>query len=183
MSEATRYSAMRIEDFLAWESRQEIKYEFDGFEPVAMAGGSVDHARIQRNLALAVGGRLRGTPYEFLGSDMKLLAANRARYPDGQIVCGPADGDATFTTAPVVMFEVVSAGDETRDRVVKAAEYLRIPTVQAYVLLDSQRVQVPVMTRVGDAGAVREGSAGGNLTLPAVGLDVPLAELYAGVGP
>ena len=173
---------MRIEDFLAWEARQEIKYEFDGFEPVAMAGGSVDHVRIQRNLAIAVGGRLRETPREFLGSDMKLLSANRARHPDGQIVCEPGEGDATFTTAPTVVFEVVSAGDEARDRVVKAAEYLRIASVQAYVLLDTQRVQLTVMTRVGDAWAVRDIGAGGSLTLSSVGLEVPVDELYAGVG-
>jgi hypothetical protein len=31
---------MTLEAFLGWESRQEIKYEFDGFRPVAMTGGT-----------------------------------------------------------------------------------------------------------------------------------------------
>ena len=76
---------------------------------------------------------------------------------------------------------MISAGDEARDHVVKAAEYLRIAATQACVLLDRQRVQVMGMTRVENAWAVREISARGSVTLPAVCLDVPLAELYAEV--
>ncbi len=30
---------MTLAAFLDWESRQEFKYEFDGFAPVAMVGG------------------------------------------------------------------------------------------------------------------------------------------------
>ena len=51
---------MTREQFLAWEERQQLRYEFDGFQPVAMTGGTAAHAAIQRNLAMAVGGRLRG---------------------------------------------------------------------------------------------------------------------------
>jgi hypothetical protein len=39
-----------------------MKYEFDGFQPVAMTGGTAAHPLIQRNLAISIGGRLRGTP-------------------------------------------------------------------------------------------------------------------------
>jgi hypothetical protein len=50
---------MTLAEFLAWEERQAQRYEFDGSEPVAMAGGSLAHAAIQRNLALALGNLLR----------------------------------------------------------------------------------------------------------------------------
>jgi hypothetical protein len=30
---------MALQEFLVWEERQELRYEFDGFQPVAMAGG------------------------------------------------------------------------------------------------------------------------------------------------
>ena len=29
---------MSLAEFLAWEERQELRYEFDGFQPVAMTG-------------------------------------------------------------------------------------------------------------------------------------------------
>ena len=38
---------MTLAEFLAWEERQEQRYEFDGSGPVAMAGGSLAHATIQ----------------------------------------------------------------------------------------------------------------------------------------
>lgn len=39
MSNALR-KPMTIKAFLAWEERQELRCEFDGFEPVAMTGGN-----------------------------------------------------------------------------------------------------------------------------------------------
>jgi hypothetical protein len=39
---------MTLAEFLAWEERQEMRFEFDGTEPVAMAGGTAAHAAIQR---------------------------------------------------------------------------------------------------------------------------------------
>ncbi len=46
---------MTLPEFLQWEERQELKYEFDGFAPVAMVGITAAHSRIQRNLTLSVG--------------------------------------------------------------------------------------------------------------------------------
>ena len=35
------HKPITLAEFLAWEERQELRYEFDGFEPVAMAGGTI----------------------------------------------------------------------------------------------------------------------------------------------
>jgi hypothetical protein len=53
---------MSLAEFLEWEDRQPSRYEFDGVGPVAMTGGTFAHAVIQRNLAFALTGRLRGKP-------------------------------------------------------------------------------------------------------------------------
>jgi Uma2 family endonuclease len=37
---------MTVEEFLDWERRQELRYEFDGFHAVAMTGGTANHAVI-----------------------------------------------------------------------------------------------------------------------------------------
>ena len=39
-----------LDEFLSWEEKQELRYEFDGFRPVAMTGGTLEHDRIQVNL-------------------------------------------------------------------------------------------------------------------------------------
>ena len=46
---------MTLAEFLEWEERQPLRYEFDGVGPVAMTGGTAGHADIQRNLAIAAG--------------------------------------------------------------------------------------------------------------------------------
>ena len=53
---------MTLQDFLSWEEQQPLRYEFDGFAPVAMTGGTAAHAAIQRNLLFSLTGLLRGTP-------------------------------------------------------------------------------------------------------------------------
>ncbi|MGH6851481.1 MAG: hypothetical protein ACREDD_13705 [Methylocella sp.] len=45
--------SMTLPEFLEWELCQEFRYEFDGFQPVAMTGGSRAHAAIQCNLAVS----------------------------------------------------------------------------------------------------------------------------------
>ena len=41
---------MTREDFLAWAEGQQARYEFDGFEPVGMTGGTNNHGTISRNI-------------------------------------------------------------------------------------------------------------------------------------
>src|SRR5574337_356136 len=98
-----------LAEFLAWEEREPLRYEFDGFRPVAMTGGTLAHARIQRNLAFVITGRLRGKPCEFLGSDIKVKTADdHVRYPDGFVVCSGGVNTSTIMTDPVIIFEVLS---------------------------------------------------------------------------
>src|SRR5271165_3337982 len=61
MNVALRRS-MSLTEFLAWEEQQEIRYEFDGFQPVAMTGGTYAHDRITFHLQRALNARLVGRP-------------------------------------------------------------------------------------------------------------------------
>jgi len=73
------------------EARQELRYEFDGFRPVAMIGGTATHSALQRNLVIVIGGRLRVALCQFFGGDLKVETARGYRYPDGFVVCNPVD--------------------------------------------------------------------------------------------
>src|ERR1700733_303025 len=72
---------MGLRQFLAWEERQPLRYEFDGFQPVAMTGGTAAHSAIQRNILHALTGRLRGKSCQPYGSDLKIEVVGRIRYP------------------------------------------------------------------------------------------------------
>jgi len=172
---------MTREQFLAWEEKQPLRYEFDGFQPVAMTGGTVAHAGIQRNLAIAIGGRLRAGPCRFYGSDLKIETANGFRYPDGFVVCSPVARNATVVRDPVVIFEVLSESTAGIDLVTKNQEYSASPSVQRYVVLTQDAVGGTMFERVATDWVGHLLGADSVLHMPEIGIELPLAELYDGV--
>jgi Uma2 family endonuclease len=171
---------MTLAEFLAWEERQELKHEFDGFAPVAMTGATFAHAAIQMNLAIALGTRLRGKPCRPIGSDLKILVAGRIRYPDAFVVCSPVPHDAKVVTDPVVVFEILSPSTTNEDLFTKNAEYRATPSIQRYVILQQTHIGALLFSRSGDhwIDDVVIG-AEGVLRLPEIGIEIPLSEIYA----
>jgi len=173
---------MALAEFLEWEERQPLRYEFDGVGPVAMTGGTAGHADIQANLAAALRTRLRGNPCRFYGSDLKFqVAEGHVRYPDGMVVCSPVDRTATVVYDPVVVFEVLSPSTAGNDRIVKAREYQATPSVQRYVMLEQDAVGATVYARCGEAWTHEILVADSILALPEIGVSLPLTELYEGL--
>jgi Uma2 family endonuclease len=172
---------MTREQFLAWEQRQELRYEFDGFQPVAMTGGTAAHSAIQNNLHITIGGRLRGTPCRFHGSDLKVETARGFRYPDGFVVCSPVAPRATIVRDPVVIFEVLSDSTSGIDFVTKNHEYAAIPSVRRYVLLSQDEIAGTVFERVADDWVGHLVNADGVLRMSEIGIEIVLSELYEGV--
>ena len=172
---------MTVEAFLEWEERQPTRYEFDGFHTYAMTGGSADHSRVQRNLIAELTSRLKGKPCEPFGSELKILAAGSVRYPDAFVVCSPVHGKATSITDPVVVFEIISPSTSGVDRIIKNQEYRDTPSIQRYVILEQDRQAAMVFSHDhGDwAGHVIAGDT--ELTMPEIGISIPLADLYTGV--
>jgi len=173
---------MTLAEFLAWEERQELRYEFDGFAPVALTGGTRAHDAIQVNLLTALGGRLRGGPCRAHGSNLKIEVAGRIRYPDGFVTCGEpgAPGD-TVERSPVVVFEVLSESTQTVDRTDKAREYRETPSVRRYVMLEQVRAAATVYAREGGTWTVTLLFRGDALSMPEIGVEIPLDELYTGL--
>jgi Uma2 family endonuclease len=172
---------MSLEAFLLWEDRQDARWEFDGFAPVAMTGGTLEHATMQINLLSALHARLRGTPCRAYGSSLKVRAAASIRYPDVFVACGQYPRGSTVIDTPVVVFEILSPSTAGVDRVVKNAEYQATPSIQRYVMLEQDRMAATVFARVGDdwVGHLLTGSA--VLAMPEIAAELPLAEVYDGV--
>ena len=172
---------MSLAEFLAWEEGQELRYEFDGFHPVAMTGGTAGHSRLQRNLVLSVGGRLRGRPCELHGRELKIEVAGSIRYPDAFVVCTPVAANATVVRDPVVVFEVLSPSTASTDRITKNREYAATPSFRRYVMLEQDRIAATVFARIEDEWRGYLVDAADTLHLPEIGLEFPLAELYEGL--
>ena len=177
----TLHQTMTVAAFLDWEDSQPLRYEFDGFRPCAMTGGSAGHSRVQRNLIAALVSRLRGTSCEPFGSELKIMAANSVRYPDAFVVCSPVRDKATVVSDPVVVFEIISPSTSGVDRIIKNQEYRDTPSIRRYVILEQDRQAATVFSRDHGnwAGHVMAGET--DLAMPEIGISIPLAELYTGV--
>ena len=180
MSSAVR-KPMTLDEFLAWEERQELRWEFDGFAPVAMNGGTVAHSTIQRNLTTALTIRLRGSRCRPHGPSLKIEVAGRIRYPDSLVVCSPQPNTATVASDPVVVFEIVSPHGSRTDRIVKVREYGHTESIQRTIILEQTSQAATVFTRMNGiwASVIVDGDA--ELEMPEIGISVPLSELYLDV--
>jgi Uma2 family endonuclease len=172
---------MSIEEFLAWEERQELKYEFDGWQPEAMTGGTYVHSLIQGNLAIALGSRLRGTPCTYVNNDLKIAVSGIIRYPDGFVICTPVSLRATLVHKPVVIIEVLSPSTSGKDRITKNREYAATPSVKRYVMLEQDRIAATVFSRSAENWIGQVLLEDAELALPEIGITLPLAELYDGI--
>jgi Uma2 family endonuclease len=170
---------MTLAEFLAWEERQELRFEFDGIQPVAMVGGTVAHSAIQRNLLFHLTAALRGKPCQPHGSHLKIQVAGRIRYPDAFVVCTPTPGQAKIVTDPVVGFEILSESTADDDLTIKNAEYRATPSIARYVVLQQSHARAIVFRRKGEDW-VTELVFGPDavLRLPEVGVEIALADVY-----
>ena len=172
---------MSLEAFLDWESRQELKYEFDGSRPVAMIGGTAAHARLQVNLLGLLFNRLRGHRCQAFGSELKIQLAGRIRYPDAFILCTPVAPTVTVVHEPVVVFEILSPSTSDTDRYEKNWEYRDTPSIQRYVMLEQSRPAATVFAREGGGWVGHALPGDAELVLPEVGITLPITELYEGM--
>lgn len=173
---------MTSSEFLAWEAQQELKWEFDGTQPVAMTGGTYAHTRIQGNLITALNIRLRGRPCQPCGPDMRVpTIPGRYCYPDALVTCTPPALDGIEVADPVVIFKVLSASTSGDDRTVKLREYQSLPSVQRYVMLEQDRAFATIITRTGSGWGLALVGPDGVLAMPELGIEVPIAELYDGL--
>jgi Uma2 family endonuclease len=170
--------------FFTWAASQEGRYEFDGFQPVAMTGGTINHAIIIQNVHAALRGRLQGSLCRALGPDAGVATTGTAiRYPDALVTCAKLDGEALTVPGVVVVFEVLSSNTSRTDRIIKVREYAAVASIRRYVILESTSVGLTVLERHGpdEAWRVMTLTTDDILRMPEIDTEIPVAEFYDGV--
>ncbi len=172
------------DQFFAWAETQNGRYEFDGFRPVAMTGGTGAHGRISRNLITQLSTRLRGSPCEPTGSDGPGVATinNRIRYPEAVVTCTRFSDRDRLIPNPVAVFEVLSDSTRHIDLTFKLLEYTAVSTIKRYVLIEQTAIAVTVHARkANEPWTTIVLLAGTILHLPEIGIEIPVSEIYEGV--
>lgn len=174
------------EDYLAAERAAEYKSEYYQGEMVAMAGASRAHNQIVVNIIIELSNQVRAKDCTVYASDLRLnnAAISSYTYPDVTLVCGPADllADTYLDTLlnPTLLVEVLSPSTADNDRGRKFLFYRSIPSLQYYLLVETQKPQVELFSRVdADNWNFREyRDLETVVPLPALALQLPLAEAY-----
>jgi len=174
------------EEFFDWAQQQSGRYEFDGFEPVAMTGGTQSHGRISRNLIIQLTAKLAGSPCEATGSDGAGVATidNHVRYPEAVITCNPSEINPHLIQDPVVVFEVLGETSRYTDQTVKLREYEMVPSIKKYILIEQTKIAIAVHSRHPAGGWTVPADlkkAGDTLSVPEIGIELDIGPLYKGV--
>jgi len=136
---------MSPQEYLEWEERQDIKYEYVNGEVFAMTGGTLPHTTIALNLASALKSHVRGGSCRAFMSDAKVAVSEGMsfHYPDVVVSCDERDKQATkFLQYPCLIVEVLSPSTEAYDRGAKFKQYRRIQTLKEYVLIDAEKINL-----------------------------------------
>lgn len=184
MNIALRKPRMTREEFFDWAQARDARYEFDGFEPVAMTGGSINHNLITLNSHRALYARLKGSGCRPLGPDAGVATVGDAvRYPDALVTCTQAPGTANLVPEVVVVFEVLSPTSGRTDRIEKVREYRAVASIRRYVILEHTSVGLTVFERANGEEEWRATALTGDdiLRMPEIGIEIPVAEFYEDV--
>jgi Uma2 family endonuclease len=186
MTAAKRREPLDWRVYLEGEGLAERKHEYVGGFVYAMAGGVYLHSLISTNTTTALGKRLGDGSCRVLNSDFKIRVRTESGfnfyYPDCSVVCTALERGALYVDDPVVVVEVASRSTRRIDEGEKRESYLSLPSIGAYLLIDSEQLRVTVWRRCGSTFDrelyVEETSS---VPLPEIGVELPLAEVYANV--
>ena len=184
---------MTREEYLAFDdavTSDAVKYEWFHGEVRKMTGGTENHADVAANFIavfsreLLAARRSGGRAVRACGSDL------RTRIPDGPY-CYPdvlvkpipamfeeSPGKPRRTLLnPVLIVEVLSRSTARVDRGEKRREYLRIPTLENYLIVQPNVRDVIRLTRAG-AGWGEKTFRDADVDLPRFGVTLPVEDVY-----
>ncbi len=171
-------------DFFEWAQDQDGRYEFDGFQPVGMVGGTMAHGVIADNIRAQLKQRLRGGPCRSISPDGAAVQTigTRLRYPEATVTCSSFANADRIIPNPVIVFEVVSESTRRIDQVFKLREYHAVPTIKRYILVEQTGVALTVHSRQHDEPWTTIAlGAGDVLDLSEVGINIPVDEIFEGL--
>ena len=144
-----------------------------------MAGGSLDHGTIAKNLDRAFAYGLDARNCRGFSSDVSVRIDEDGDYvfPDSSYVCGDPEQRGDSLTNPTLIVEVLSPGTERHDRRVKVPLYRAIASVEEILLIASDGPYVECHRRHGDLWAVEQAHGLGN-SIHVLGYPVSLADVY-----
>ena len=172
------------EEYITAERKAVIKSEYFSGKMIADSGASLEHNLITMNVVNELYNQLVGQGCRVFGSDMRVGIGSGMSYfyPDVSVVCDTPrfeDDVLDILLNPIVVVEVLSQSTEVYDRGEKFRRYQLLESLQEYILISQERVQVEryqhqvekwqsqVLTSIEDT-----------MKLVSVNAEIPLHQIY-----
>jgi Uma2 family endonuclease len=171
-----------VEDYLTLDRNSvDARYEYiDGYAYLT-SGGTLNHSTISINITSLLRNSLRGSSCRVYNSDARVcLSESRYVFPDASVSCDERDrgtGDTVYF--PRLIVEVLSPSTEAYDRGKKFVYYRACPTIEEYVLVDTQLQAVDVYRRATDTlWTLHLFEAGDQVELTSLGISFAMSDIY-----
>lgn len=184
------YPGLRLftpEKYLTIERAAQTKSEYMDGLIYAMAGATRGHDKVATNTLVGLEMRLDGKGCIAHSNDVRVSVGDRGPYyyPDVTVVCSDEpDWQSDVIGAATVVCEVFSESTARYDQEVKLKQYRLMPSVRDILMIAQDKVDVQHHFRqVGQMWDVMfYSSIGDSIPLESLGIDLPIAQIYKGMG-
>ncbi len=135
------------EEYLRTELISEIRREYINGQIYAKTGESFNHNLISGNVGSKFSDHLKGTPCATFILAMMLRLGKDYVYPDVMVDCSPMEGEDFIAKSPVILVEVLSKTTRRIDSTIKLKNYINLPSLQEYVLIEQEYTSVQILRR------------------------------------
>lgn len=177
MSQTQKHQNIRPSEYLDGEVLSDIKHELIDGDVYVMAGTSVNHERVSTNVLTSLSVHLKTSDCEPLGSDMKVRVNNNFYYPDVIVAYNFDESTPYYTDSPKLIVEVLSKSTRRIDQTIKRADYLSIPSLEEYILIEQDFVDIEVVRR-SEGWQSKHYYLGDEFTLKSIELTLSVEDIY-----
>jgi Uma2 family endonuclease len=172
------------EEYLVLEESAEFRSEFDDGEIVAMAGSSIKHFRITKNIEQSID-RSLSKGCESFSAEVKVRVERFQKYyyPDIFVVCGEPifdlKRDDTIVN-PILIIEVLSKSTEAKDRGEKMLAYRSLESLQEYVLVSQDKAIVEQYSKDASENWIHKATIGlqSKVFFESIKMEITLEDIY-----
>ncbi|WP_026079576.1 Uma2 family endonuclease [Spirulina subsalsa] len=171
------------QEYLELEHNSNIRHEYQQGLVYAMTGGSDDHDELTLNFLELMRQQVRNQGCSVRSGNVKVnYADDFFYYPDAFVTCDPRDREDRYIKRyPKLIVEVLSPSTETFDRGTKFTNYKKLATLEEYVLVSQDQMEVECRRAQGELWETVIYRQGEQVELVSIGLRFPIEVLYRGV--
>jgi len=180
---------MTVKEFYAFTDTRpdDEKWELIDGELIFNASPSPVHQWIVRNILIALGNRERELKASWAILPGLGIRVSRINRPEPDLLIMPraafsADPAQRDTGEMIAAFEILSPSTADRDLRWKRTAYTSLPSLTHYIVVAQDAVDVVVFARDTGFAERRYRSLSDTIELPALGILLPLSEIYRDTG-